>query len=74
MNSTMDKIIILKLIAESEDILDKIGKLEFFLASEEAKQVEEMQIAVMKTQMHAMEAYLSCLTTRIRLIQNSNNK
>lgn len=74
MNSTMDKIIILKLIAESEDILDKIGKLAFFLASEEAKQVEEMQIAVMKTQMHAMEAYLSCLTTRIRLIQNSNNK
>lgn len=63
-----------RMIKESEALLDKIGRLAFFLSSEEAKQVEEIQLGLMQTQMHAMEAYLTCLTTRIRLIQNSNNK
>lgn len=63
-----------RMIEESEALLDKIGKLAFFLASDEAKQVDRIQMDLMRTQMHAMEAYLSCLTTRIRLIQNSNNK
>lgn len=60
-----------RMIEESETLLDKIGKLAFFLASEEAKQVDRIQMDLMRTQMFAMEAYLSCLTTRIRLIQNS---
>lgn len=63
-----------RMIEESEALLDKIGKLAFFLASDEAKQVDRIQMDLMRTQMFAMEAYLSCLTTRIKLIQNSNNK
>lgn len=60
-----------RMIEESETLFDKIGKLEFFLSSEEAKQVDRIQVDLMRTQMFVMEAYLSCLTTRIRLIQNS---
>lgn len=60
-----------RMIEESETLLDKIGRLAFFLSSQDAKHVDEMQIALMQTQMHAMEAYLTCLTTRIKLIQKS---
>ena len=54
-----------RLTVENDELVEKIAKLEDFLASEKSKEIDEDQLMLLGIQLNAMRTYLTCLTARI---------
>lgn len=53
-----------KVREESFELSEKLDKLETFINSDEFKNIEEIQKALLTVQFSAMQTYLTCLITR----------
>ena len=54
-----------RLKTENDELLDKVIKLEDFLATEKANEIDKDQLMLLGIQLNAMRTYLGCLTARI---------
>jgi esterase/lipase superfamily enzyme len=53
-----------RLIIEKDELAEKV-KLESFLATEKANEIDKDQLMLLGIQLNAMKTYLGCLTARI---------
>lgn len=60
--------LIQRLIDERIDLEEKLDKLDLFLMSEKADQIEKIQLALLKIQAAAMSTYLQCLIERLNYL------
>lgn len=54
-----------RLIAERDETRDKEIKLVTFLESDNAKDIDDVQLTLLKIQSNAMTTYVSCLNARL---------
>ena len=54
-----------RLTIENDELVEKTCKLEDFLATDEAQEIDEVQLMLLRIQLNAMNTYLSCLQERI---------
>lgn len=54
-----------RLIAEKDELLERLGKLEDFLGSDKLASIDEVQQDLLPIQAQAMRTYLSCLNARL---------
>jgi hypothetical protein len=54
-----------RLIIEKDELAEKVSKLESFLATEKANEIDKDQLMLLGIQLNAMKTYLGCLIARI---------
>ena len=55
-----------RLVAERDDLADKLEKLDGFLAGNNKHGASDLQIELLNIQSAAMHTYLNCLNTRLK--------
>ena len=54
-----------RLIAEKDELKEKVEKLRVFLESKKSEEIEEFQLTMLRVQLSAMNTYLGCLLARL---------
>ena len=54
-----------RLIAEQTQLIEKLDKLDAFLMSESSKNIDNIQLSLLKIQATAMNTYNQCLLERL---------
>jgi len=58
-----------RLTTEASELYEKVIKLDGFLMTEKAGEIDKDQLMLLGIQLNTMKAYLNCLTARINRLE-----